>query len=89
MREKQHAEFAGKFPACTDARTYKLWSDAARQLTFTPRVGFCEDCTPEYQAKMKAEGRCENPWVVFRRDEDGFISGMAPYLTKPKEEISA
>lgn len=88
MSEKKRVVFAGKFPACTDAKTYKMWGEAARQLTYTPRVGFCEDCTPEYQAKMKEEGRCENPWIVFRRDEDGFISGAVPLIPKFTEEIS-
>lgn len=26
---------------------------------------YCTDCTPEYQAQMKAAGRCEHPEVKF------------------------
>ena len=26
---------------------------------------FCKDCTPAYAAKMRAEGRCEQPDVQF------------------------
>jgi hypothetical protein len=40
-----------------------------------PKVGFCEDCTLEYQAQMIRERRCENPHVWFEIDEDGFEAG--------------
>jgi hypothetical protein len=28
-------------------------------------LGFCEDCSPEYQREMKLQERCENPAVRF------------------------
>lgn len=26
---------------------------------------YCTDCTPEYQAKMKAQGKCRHPYTSF------------------------
>jgi len=37
----------------------------ARKTNMVPRIGFCEDCTPEYQREMVAAGRCENPEIRF------------------------
>lgn len=67
--------FVGDVPMCANsASEYRIWKEAARQSSGIP-AGFCTDCTPEYQKKMIAEKRCENPQVVFVRDDDGWISG--------------
>ena len=60
----------------------RFLKDVAKQYRPNPKNGFCEDCTKEYQKKMIAEGRCENPHVWFCKDEDGFEHGTS----KIKEE---
>lgn len=50
------------------------------------KMKFCYDCTPEYQAKMLNEHRCENPNVSFvkvlnRQDED--YDGVFGVLLRP------
>jgi hypothetical protein len=74
--------FADKVPRCTDKPTYDNWRDIARHLPPTPKVGFCEDCTLDYQIAMKAQKRCENPWITFEQDEDGFERGVIPRETE-------
>lgn len=44
--------------------------------------GYCTYCTPWFQRKMKAEGRCLHPGVKFTLDEDGF-RGHRPDEGKP------
>lgn len=73
--------FADRVPNCTDKQTYDNWREIARHFPPEPMVGFCEDCTLDYQIAMKANKRCENPWIVFEKDKDGFDIG-----TIPKEE---
>lgn len=75
--------FADKVPQCTDKPTYDNWRKIARHLSPTHRVGFCEDCTLDYQIAMKAQKRCENPWIAFEKDEDGFEQGT---ITKETED---
>lgn len=43
-----------------------LPANAARRRIFNARLPFCRDCTPEHEARMCAEGRCEPAWL---RDE--------------------
>ena len=74
MRIKM-VEFANRVPSCTDEQTFDRWKESARHLPPTAKVGFCEDCTFDYQLAMKAQKRCENPWIVFKEDEDGFEHG--------------
>jgi hypothetical protein len=71
-------EFVEKIPRCTNEETWELWKELARTIPPPPKVGFCADCTLDYQIAMKAERRCENPSIVFEADEDGFISGCLP-----------
>jgi hypothetical protein len=72
---KFKVDFAGKVPKCFDsAAQFKAWKECARQAYAQNWV--CTDCTPEYQARMKAEGRCENPQVQFQQDTDGFEIGV-------------
>ena len=71
-------EFVEKVPQCTNKETYESWGKMARTVPPPPKVGFCADCTIDYQIDMKAERRCENPHIVFEKDDDGFISGGLP-----------
>ena len=70
------AQFSGPVPLCTAAATYKEWKALARGAMV---AGFCTDCTGEYKRKMMAQGRCENPTVKFKFEED-FITGYLPSL---------
>lgn len=84
--------FAGPTPNCTDYPTYRLWKIAAFSYRPEPKVGFCADCTPEYQAEMIKDGRCENQWIIFKKDEHGFLCGAIPSIQQQelalkKEEI--
>ena len=56
-------------PLCATRSQYVAWLEAEK--LYPARFGFCTDCTPGYQAQMKAEGRCENPSVRF--DEEGGV----------------
>jgi hypothetical protein len=77
--------FINTIPNCATPKQFLTWRDAARQLKPHPRVGFCEDCTKEYQEKMLEEGKCDNPHVWFCVDEDGFEHGTV----KHREEEQA
>ncbi len=76
----KNVRFSGDHPRCATPEDYKLWRRSVWDHKVPPekalRAGFCEDCTPEYQAKMKAQGKCENPHVRFVL-WDGFVSGCA------------
>jgi len=71
-------QFIEKVPLCTDKETFIAWKEMARSMPPPPRVGFCADCNLDFQIARKAEKRCENPWIVFERDEDGFECGTLP-----------
>lgn len=59
------ASFAGPVPRCSSEAEYKEWRVFALQARPAADLGFCEDCTPEYQTEMKLQEKCENPHVVF------------------------
>jgi hypothetical protein len=71
--------FSGPVPKCCDKKHFLLWLEAARNYKPAPKVGFCEDCTAEYQADMIEQGRCENVHVWFTVDEDGFEHGTTKF----------
>ena len=81
---KLSTDFANTIPNCATPKQFVLWKEAARMLKPHARVGFCEDCTKEFQELMKSEGRCENLHVWFCKDEDGFEHGTL----KQKEEVN-
>ena len=55
-------------PKCFDtAKQFTGWVAAARMSKPIPAHSYCEDCTPEYQAKMIVEGRCMYPGTLFHR----------------------
>jgi hypothetical protein len=71
--------FSGPVPACATKEQYLLWREAARQYSPAPKVGFCEDCTAQYQAAMIEQNRCENVHVWFTTDDDGFEHGTTRF----------
>lgn len=69
-------EFAGSVPRCFETKEqFVAWREAAR-LAYA-HYGPCTDCTPEYQARMKEENRCEQPQVVFVV-QNGGVEGVIP-----------
>ena len=60
-------------PLCfPSAEVYGRWREITRGNNMSPGAdGYCADCTPEYQAQMRAQGRCEFPDTVFVADVDG------------------
>jgi hypothetical protein len=72
-------------PACFDTQEqWEEWHAAAevcRLLANKPgraAVAYCTDCTPEYQAQMKARGRCGWPTVTFVRNHGDAVYGRRP-----------
>lgn len=61
----------GGIPRCTTPSQFKKWMEVARIIK-PGRAGFCEDCTPEYAAKMRSCGMCEQPQIIFA-DGDGCV----------------
>jgi hypothetical protein len=74
MKQPQ-VSFEGKVPKCFDsAQQFRAWKECAR--FDAPVLGVCADCTPEYQARMIHERRCENPQVQFEEGESGVVEGV-------------
>lgn len=72
-----------EFPTCTDRPTFDKWMQVARICGgINKTVGFCVDCTPNYQRKMIGRGDCNNSHVRFRTDSDGLIEGFVPPKSK-------
>ena len=57
--------FSGRYPRCTTAASYAIWRAAALHSQPLKHLGYCEDCSREYQTEMKLQERCENPTVWF------------------------
>jgi hypothetical protein len=57
--------FAGPTPRCATSAEYQSWRQMALVAHPSIELGFCEDCSPEYQREMKLQERCENPAVRF------------------------
>jgi len=54
------------YPACFDSHEqWLMWQAAARLAHPSPSSGYCEDCTPAYQAEMSEIDRCAYPNAVF------------------------
>jgi hypothetical protein len=82
----KHVTFSRRVPSCTTTEQFTIWKEAARQYSPHAKVGFCEDCTAEYQSKMFSEGRCENPHVWFCLDDDGFEYGTIKH--REEEQVN-
>lgn len=62
-------------PACFESQSqYDAWREAANVCR--PRHGYCEDCTPEYQARMIETSRCKYPNTVFVGTGMGMVGQM-------------
>lgn len=66
--------FSGRYPRCTTASSYAIWKAAALHSQPLKHLGYCEDCSRDYQTEMKLQERCENPAVWF---QDGH-AGIGP-----------
>lgn len=83
MTEKLlHPDMAGPKPPCfSDSPHFgwQWWIAGELEEYTEPNVnGYCQHCTPAYQRRMKAEGRCLHPDVKFSLSEDGFEGGRPP-----------
>lgn len=52
-------------PSCTTSKAFNEWLQASTgpRGRITPKLrnaGFCSDCTPEYQRKMRTAGMCDH-----------------------------
>lgn len=75
-------------PDCFDTEEqYRIWVTMAKVSHQFTKVQHCLDCTPEYQARMLAAGRCACPEIRFGRDKDGFICGYRPVKTEGYKSI--
>jgi hypothetical protein len=61
-------------PKCFDTlKQYKGWVAAARMSKPMLAHSYCEDCTPDFQAKMIREMRCQYPGTLFHKAEGGWV----------------
>lgn len=65
----------GKLSKCLTQQQYVSWQQMAKRVGTRSKNDYCEDCLPEFQREMIRRNCCQHPEVVFRVDEDGFISG--------------
>lgn len=67
------------WPKCFDSREQmQIWHQAMMQSKIgVQSTWVCTDCTPVYQLKMKQEGRCENPHVLFKKEYENKHAGPA------------
>jgi hypothetical protein len=63
---------------CATPEQYEEWRRAARLSPPPYDSWICTDCTPEYQAKMKAKGWCARPEIRFKRTQRDGIEGFVP-----------
>jgi hypothetical protein len=52
---------------CCTTEQYRDWKELANIAHPDPQVGFCEDCTPEYALRMRSDGLCVRPKIIFFR----------------------
>lgn len=50
-------------PMCSTPDQFDNWRALTRTAPPGP-LGFCEDCTRQYQNEMRRQGRCTHPEVV-------------------------
>jgi len=62
---------------CATPEQYEEWRRAARLSPPPYESWFCTDCTPAYQAEMKAKGWCARPEIRFKRSDEGIV-GYVP-----------
>lgn len=79
-----------EFPPCFDSfEAYETWLyHAATSDLADPAKSICMDCTPEYQAEMIFNGRCQFPETKFGYvrptrlwsgdDDELFLCGLSP-----------
>lgn len=78
MAQSKQITFRNSTPKCFESKLqYQEWLTAAR-MSGIPRCGPCSDCLPDFQAKMIAQDRCENPQVQFKISKNDGIEGYIP-----------
>ena len=62
------------FPACFETRKqFQGWVTYARMAKPALAHSYCEDCTPDYQAKMILQKRCLYPGTLFHKTEGVWV----------------
>lgn len=72
-------------PACfRDEQQYSEWLHLARYAREACTI--CDDCKPEYEEKMKAQGRCHNSWRTVQ-----FVmqKKVKPVFDTPKKPLKS
>lgn len=69
-------QFQTTIPKCATEEQVVGWLLAADQVKKNPECGFCTDCHPEFQSRMIAHGRCENPGVEFVVSNGVVVGGV-------------
>jgi hypothetical protein len=73
-------------PACfKDEQQYSEWLRLARYAREACTI--CDDCTPEYEEKMKAQGRCHKTWYLTQIVMKGKPLPLKPPQFKVMKEI--
>ena len=80
-------------PDCCDDDSFRLWAELASFKTAKKEpIEFCNDCTPEYQAKAKAAGKCSYPdrQFVWRKaiQMAGWYELMAVDKVRPSDVLA-
>ena len=61
-------------PHCfEDAKQFAGWVAYARMSQPAPAHSYCEDCTPDFQAQMIRQKRCQYPGTLFHKVEGGWV----------------
>lgn len=71
-------------PICFTRPQYSEWLSAARKAPPTQSNGYCQDCTPQYKARMMTQGLCAHPGVQFKVLDDEGLSGIRVREQKPE-----
>lgn len=72
----------GPVPYCFDSEEqWQAWQKFD-EITKSGPTQYCQDCTKEYAARMRQEGRCAHPEVKFYR-----VNGALVGLSKPPPEL--
>ena len=69
----EHLNF---IPSCFTPDQWREWHSAARYAMPDKKSTYCQDCTPEYQARMILENRCAHKCVTFKIMPDEGLCGV-------------
>lgn len=73
FKRRENARLTHQEPRCFTLKKFNAWKSAALEAP-PGKSGYCEDCTPSYQAKMIRKKLCNYPNTEFfaERRSDGW-----------------